>query len=344
MAKDDNISTEISPRAALNQLLAGYMFTQAIYVAARLGVADFLKDGPKSYEEVAKLAGVDPGAVYRVLRLLASQGVFAEIDGGRFTLTSRAELLRTGGADSLRVRALIVGEHYWRAFGDLYHSVKTGKAAFEHAYGMTHYDYLGQNPEASNLFSALMTENAAANVRAIAAAYDFSGTKTIVDVSGAHGALLATILKANPQARGILFDLPHVVAGARKLLETEQVAERCELVGGNFFESVPTGGDLYIIMESLGDWDDDRALMILKNCHRAMKGQAKLLLVNAMVPSGNEPSPAKSLDVIVLVLSASHLRSEAEYRDLVASAGFRVARIIPTQSAWQHTILEGVPG
>ncbi len=318
------------------------MLTQSIHVVTRLGIADFLEGGPKSYQEIARSAGADPEALYRVMRLLASQGIFAEIGGGRFTLTPRAELLRTGVPGSLRARALIVGEHYWRAFGELYHSAKTGKAAFERAYGMTHYDYLAENPEASELFSTLMTENAAANAAAVAATYDFSGKKTIVDVSGAHGALLAAILRTNPQAHGILFDLPHVVVGARKLLEAEGVAERCELVGGDFFESVPTGGDLYIIMESLGDWDDDHALMILKNCHRAMNEQVKLLLVNAMVPSGNEPSPAKNLDVIVLVLTGSHLRSEAEYRDLVASADFRVTRIIPTQSAWQHSIIEGV--
>lgn len=342
MTKDDGISTDMSPRAALNQMLVGYMITQAIHVAARLGVADVLEDGPKSYEEIARLAGADAGALYRVLRLLASQGVFAELEGGIFTLTPRAALLREGVPDSLRVRALIVGDYYWRGFGELYYSVKTGKAAFEHAYGITHYDYLAQNVEVSNLFSALMTENAEANVRAIAAAYDFSRTKTIVDVAGAHGALLTTILKINPEARGILFDLPHVVAGARKVLETERVVERCELLGGNFFESVPTGGDLYIMKECLGDWDDQHALMILKNCHRAMTGQVKLLLVDTMVPSGNEPSPAKNLDVILLMLSGGRLRSEAEYRDLVASAGLRVARTIPTQSPWQHTILEVV--
>jgi SAM-dependent methyltransferase len=328
------MTDEVSPQTALNGMLSAYRVAQSIFVVTTLGIPDLLRGGPKSCDELARSTGADPRALSRVLRFLTRERIFTEDDQGRFASTPLADLLRTDVPGSARAQAIIVGELWWRAWGELLYSVRTGKTAFEHAYGMKFYDYLAQHAHAAHLFSAVMVATTKLDAEAIIAAYDFSGMKTIVDVGGAHGALVAAILKAYPQARGILFDLPNALHGARALLNGEGVGERCDVVPGNFLELIPRGGDAYIFKSVFTDWDDTCSLAILKNCHRVLRPQARLLIV--------DPLSSPGLDLSALILTAGHVRAEAEYRGLLASAGFKVTRIIPTRSDAHYSIIEAV--
>jgi hypothetical protein len=316
-------------------MLSAYQITQAIFAVTSLGIPDVLAGGPKSCDELAQSTGADPGAIRRVLRFLAREGVFTEDGQGRFALTPLAELLRADAPKSMRAQALIVGELLWRAWGGLLHSLRTGKTAFEHTYGMPLYDYLGQHAHAAHLFSAAMAATTKQEVDAIIAAYDFSETKTIVDVGGARGTLVAAILKAYPQAGGILFDLPHAIHDARALLDEEGVGTRCDIVPGDFLQFIPRGGDAYIFKSVFTDWDDEHSLQILKNCRRALRPRARLLII--------DPLNSPSLDLSLLILTGGHGRAEPEYRDLLDSAGFTVTEIVRTHSEERHSIIEAIP-
>jgi hypothetical protein len=318
----------------LNRMLAAYQITQSIFVVTSLGLPDLLAEGPKSCDELAQSTGTDPRALRRVLRFLVGQGIFTEDSQGRLALAPLAEPLRADASGSARAQALIVGELWWRAWGSLLYSVHTGKTAFEHAYGMPLYDYLGQHAHSAHLFSAVMAATTKRDADAITAAYDFSETKTIVDVGGARGTLLAAVLKAYPRARGILFDLPNAIDGARASLDGEGIGGRCDIVPGDFLQVIPRGGDAYIFKSVFTDWDDARSLLILKKCHRAMKGRARLLIIDPL----NNPN----LDLSLLILTGGHVRAEPEYRNLLDSAGFKVTKIVPTQSAERHSIIEAV--
>jgi hypothetical protein len=328
-------AVERSSRTGLHRMLSAYWVTQSIYAVTSLRIPDLLRDGSKSCSELARSTGTDPGALSRLLRFLVGEGLFTADGQGRFAATPLGELLRADASGSARSQALIVGELWWRAWGDLLHSVRTGKAAFEHAYGMPLYDYLAQHAHAAHLFSAVMTETTRFDADAIMSAYDFSDMKTIVDVGGAHGTLVATVLKAHPQARGILFDLPTALHGARERLDEQGVGTRCDVIPGNFFELIPRGGDVYIFKSVFTDWDDEHALVILKNCHRAIRARSRLLIIDPLSNPG--------LDLGALILTGGHLRTEVEYRDLLHSAGFKVMRIVPTESEEQHSVIEAVP-
>ncbi len=338
--KELKSTIEASPRDALTQLLLGYRYSISIHVAAKLGIADLLKDGPRSCDELARASGANPGALYRMLRVLASVGVFAEDEQDRFTLTPSAGLLQSGVPGSMRSWAILIGDLWWRPWAELLYSVKTCKPAFNYVYGMGQFEYLAQNPGIAEIFNATMASGTALAATALISAYDFSEIKTIVDVGGGNGALIGAILKATPSMRGVLFDLPSVIEEARRVIEAEGVAGRCRLVAGNFFESVPSGGDAYILKYILHDWDDENAITILKNCHSAMKAHERLLVVEQLIPPGNEPSMTKLLDLNMLVLLTGRERTEAEYRVLFASAAFRMTRVILTQSLF--SIMEGV--
>lgn len=317
--------------AQMLQMLNGLLITQLIYVAATLGIADLLKDGPKSSDELARLVEAHPRALYRVLRALASIGIFAENEKGRFELTPLAALLQEGVPGSLRSYAMMRGETwYWQPFGELLHSVKTGQTAFAHVHGMGHFDYFDQNAEAAVLFNEAMTNLTKPHTAAVVAAYDFSAITRIVDVGGGRGALLATILKVYPHTRGALFDLPAVIEDARDSSEMEDLADRCDFISGDFFGSVPGGADAYILKSVIHDWDDDRAVAILRNCRNAMTSEAKLLLVEREVASGNEPSPAKLVDITMLTIAGGLERTAVEYEALLNEAGLELTKIIPT--------------
>lgn len=323
-------------------MLWGYRFSQAIYVAAKLGFADLLKDGPKSYAALATAAGAHPGALYRLLRMLASVDIFAEVGQGHFTLTPLATLLRADLPGSAHAAVMFNGELLYRLFGELLYSVQTGKPAFEHVFGMPQFQWFAEHPEEAARHSALMAGSTAEDALAMSAAYDFSGIQRCVDVGGGQGALLAAILQANPGMRGILFDLPHVLEGAQRGLEAAGVSDRCEIVPGDFFTAVPAGGDAYILKWVLLDWEDEHVLTILRNCHRAMQAQGKLLVVEMLIPPGNAPFAGKVIDLGILVSVPGRHRTEAEYRGLLSAAGFTLNRVIPTQSPRQVSILESI--
>ncbi|PYS51345.1 MAG: methyltransferase [Acidobacteria bacterium] len=324
---------------ALFQMATGFWTTQSIYVAARLGIADLLKDGPKTSEELARATNTNAFMLYRVLRALAGLGIFAEDEQKRFGLTPLAEPLQSG-PNSFRAMAIHLAENSsWKAWGNLLESVRTGETAFTLANGAEVFPYYAEHKESFEPFNEAMTNLSEAVIKAVVPAYDFSSIRKLVDVGGGHGALLSAILKANPSTRGVLFDLPTVVEGAKERLAAEGVSDRAEVLGGDFFDSVPTGGDAYVMKLIIHDWDEERARLILKNCHSAMVDGGRLLLVETVVPEGNEPSFAKMMDLQMLVMTGGRERTEAEYRDLFAAGGFKLTRVIPTESPM--SIVEG---
>jgi hypothetical protein len=321
-----------SPTALLH-MTAGCWLSQALYVVAKFGIADLLRDGPKSCETLAEATQTNPAALYRVMRALASVKVFMEEEHGRFRLTPLAEHLRTDVPTSVSAFAVMLGEpEHWRAWEGMLYSVKTGGPAFEHVFGLPHFKYFAQHEEAGRIFNAGMTSRSVLENDAIVAAYDFSDVQTLIDIGAGEGTLITAVLKAHMNLRAVTFDLPHVIASSRAQIETK-IQERCEFVAGDFFDSIPGGGDIYILKKVIHDWDDERARQILKNCHRAMPGGSRVLLIEPLIPSGNEPSFNKLLDLLILVwTSGGRERTESEHRLLLESAGFKLNRVIPTKS------------
>ena len=331
----------VPPQLAVLQMATGYWVSQSIYVAAKLGIADLLKDSPKSCDELATATGTNAPSLYRVLRALASLGVFAETQPNHFTLTPLAACLQSDTPNSVRACAIMLGEEHYQAWGDFLHGVQTGGSCFEHIYGMNIFEYYAQNPEPAKNFDEAMTNLSVIQSATIAASYDFSSIQTLVDVAGGQGLLIASILKSNPTLKGVLFDRPYVIERAKRFLEAEGVLERCQLVAGNFFESVPEGGDAYILKSIIHDWDDERAIAILKQCHKVMPANGKLLLAELVIPPGNQPFMGKFTDLHMLaVLPGGRERTEAEYRALFEKAGFKLTRIVPTQD--DMSIIEGI--
>lgn len=329
-----------SPRDALTQMINGYQVSQALHVAATLGIADLLKDGPKTVDELAQTTDTDRSALSRLLRALASVGVFRDIDGSIY-LTPLAEHLRSDVPGSLRAWAMHIGQSYfWTAWDHLLDSVRTGEPAFRALYGMNPWEYREAHPEADSIFNAAMTGLAAGVAEAVVKDYDFSGIDVLVDVGGGQGALLAAILNANPRLHGILFDQPHVLPVAETLLEHAGVASRCRLVGGSFFDSVPAGANAYIMKNIIHDWDDTSSVRILRLCRDAMAAEGKVLLVERVIQAGNDPDPAKFMDVNMLVMLGGRERTVDDFRTLLAEAGLRLTHVIPTQ--WGFSVIEGM--
>lgn len=334
--------SENSSAADLRRLIIGYRISQALNVAAVLGIADLLADGPKSVEDLAQATDSHALSLYRVLRLLASEGVFVEEAERRFRSTPLAEPLRRAAPISLKSRAEFDGDTAnWRAWGNLLHSVRSGETALDHTFDVSLFEYLEQNVETSGRFNDMMVRQTQGWARDVIEAYDFDGVGTLVDVGGGHGAMLAAILTAHPHMNGILFDLPHVVEGAAPRLEAAGVAGRCEVLGGSFFDSLPEGGDAYLLKHVLHDWDDARCKQILANCRRTMAQDARLLVLEVLLAPGNEPDYGKALDVNMLVLTGGRERGEAEYRDLLQANGFTLARVVRTPG--ELSVIEGLP-
>jgi hypothetical protein len=330
-----------APPVALIQLTTGCWISQAVYVAAKLGVADMLMDGPKSCGEIAEATQTDRRSLHRLLRLLASVGVFAETSDGQFELTPMAECLKSDGPFSMRAWATMMGEAWhWEMWGELLYSVKTGKPAFDLVHGARPFEYFPRNPEAAWLFDRAMTSLSVPEAPAILASFDFSKLRKIVDVAGGNGSLIIPLLKTNPETAAILFDLPHVIERAKDRIEGEGLTERCELIGGDIFMAAPEGGDLYILKHIIHDFDDEQALSILRNCRRAMSGEARLLVIEMVIPPGNEPSFGKLVDLEMLLIGGVG-RTEAEYRTLLTEAGFKLTKITATNSP--VSIIESVP-
>jgi len=326
------------PEDVLTQLIIGNLASQAVYVAAKLGIADLLAEGPKSVDEIARVTGSDSPSLYRVLRALAAGGVFEELPGRVFDLSPAAQGLRSNAAGSLRDLAIFWGEDWhWRVWGQSLYSVKTGRPAWGLVHGNEVFEYFQANANKAEIFDRAMTSASNLAINAVLEAFDFSGIETLVDIAGGHGALLKSIVSANPSMKGILFDLPHVIDRAR---ETVGVPERCQLVSGDFFAGVPAGADAYIMKHIIHDWDDERALQILTNINRVMKDHARVLLVEAVISETSGMDFGKLLDIEMLVSAGGKERTAAEYRELLARAGLRLNRIVPTKSP--YSVIEAV--
>jgi len=319
---------ELSAQQRLWWMITGHWLSQSISVVARLGIADLLADGPKTSDELARATDVNPDRLYRVLRFVAGMEVFTQAHDRRFGLTPLSECLRSNLKSSARYHAVMFGGEPYQAWGNLSYTVRTGEAAFDHTFGVPYFDYLGNHPETATWFNNAMT---AGRWRAadIATAYDFTEVKQVVDVGGGHGALLGYILAAHSHVHGVVFDLPQVVAGAGPHLDGLGLAGRFEAVGGSFFETAPSGGDVYILSQILHDWDDEPSLKILRTCRAAMSQRARLLIVDRVVLDDDQRSEAKALDLHMMVLLGGRERTEREWSSLLADAGFTLQRIIP---------------
>jgi hypothetical protein len=320
---------------ALARMINGYWVTQLISTAARLNIADALAEGPQTAGALAERCGAHPRSLYRLLRALASLGIFAETEGNRFSLTPMAELLRSDVPGSFHGHAAYSGDpkhHRYDSWGGLYETVLTGEPAFPKITGMRPFAYLAANPDIAKMFDAAMVSYTSESVGAVLAHYDFARYTQLIDVGGGHGRLLAEILKKHPAASGTVFDLPHVLEGTRALFEREGLAGRASCAAGDFFKEVPAGADLYILKSILHDWDDQKAVAILKNCRRAMTAQGRLLLVESVIPAGNEPGLGKLMDINMMVIHGGLERNHAEFSALLKESGFELTAVTMTGS------------
>jgi O-methyltransferase domain/Dimerisation domain len=319
------------PNASVLELISSAWAVQAVYTATKLGIIDELRDGPKTSDAVAEGVGADPDAVYRLMRLLASRGLFTRRRDGRFALAPMGEALRADAPGSIRGYVLFAGDPlHWEHWGQLSHSVRTGRCAVEEVRGKPTFEWFDDVPELAAVFNDGMTSISKMETPAVVSAYDFSRFGTIADVGGGHGLLLAAILRQAPNSRGILFDAEPVVNGAHTVLESAGVSARCATVGGSFFKSVPAGADAYVLKHIIHDWDDEKSVQILRNVRTAMKPDATVLIVEAVVPDDDREHLSKLLDLEMLVAANGRERTQAEYAELLRQAGFRFTRTVPT--------------
>jgi hypothetical protein len=330
-----------SPQQHLMQLIFGYWHSQCIYVAAKLGIADLLSERPLSVDELAAKTGMHRLSLYRVLRALASVGVFVEEPPSTFGLTPAASLLKNDVPGSQRAMALMLGEEHCHAWSELLYSVKTGRPAFDKVFGKPLFEFLSEHPEQAAIFDKAMVNVHGRETSAILDAYDFSAFSSVADIGGGNGSNLTGLLQRHPKLHGTLFDLPGVIGRAGKNIEQAGLADRIHCVDGDFFESVPAGADAYFMRHIIHDWDDDKALRILENIRRVITEHGRLLVVESVIPPGNDPFFGKLLDVNMLVVPGGQERTEEEYRTLFGKAGFRLSRIVPTQA--EVSVIEGVP-
>lgn len=317
------------PAITIRRMVEGYQVSQAIHVAATLGIADLLADGSRTSDELAAATGTHPPTLYRLLRALASVEVLHEFDGQRFELTPLGQPLRSDVADSIVGWAAFIGRpYYWQAWSGLLHSVRTGENAFRHVHGTDVWTYRSTRSDESAVFDRAMTSLSRRSNAALLAAYDFGRFRTIVDVGGGNGALLAAVLTMHPDVQSVLFDQPHVVSGATSLLERAGVANRCRTVGGDFFESVPEGADAYVLRAVIHDWDDDASIRILTVVRHALAKDGKVLLVERVIAPANEGRDAKFSDLNMLVGPGGRERTREEFDALLESSGLRLERVL----------------
>jgi O-methyltransferase domain/Dimerisation domain len=337
MADDDQ-----RPAVELRRLVNGYQISQAIYVAARLGVADLLADGPRSSDELAAETSADPPSLYRLLRALAAVGVVREEDDRRFALTELGDALRSDAPDGIAGWAAFAGRpSHWQAWGDLLHSVRTGENAFRHVHGTDVWSYRAARPEESAVFDRAMMALTRSSNQALVEAYDFGRFGTIVDVGGGNGTLLALLLARYPALEGVLFDQPHVVAGADEVLRAAAVADRCRVVGGSFFDGIPAGGDAYALKAIIHDWLDEEAIKILGRCRAVVRQDGTLLVIERVLGPPNADPVAKLSDLNMLVAAGGRERTIEEFESLFAAAGFGLVGVTPTAAGL--SVIEAAP-
>ncbi len=323
----------LPPPLTILRMLTGKWVSQAISTAAQLNLADHLAAGPKSASELAQAAGCNERAVCGLLRALASVGVFAEVEPARFENTPLSDALRAKAPGSIRAMALFFGDHpTWDAWGELSYTVRTGKPAFERVNGAPAYQYFREHAETTSYFNEAFSANSVQETEVIQRCFDFAHLATLVDVGGGQGALLSSILRRNPAQKGILFDLPHVVAGADAQLAASGVAARCSVVGGDFFETVPAGADGYLLKHVLFNWNDERATAILTSIRRAMQDHSRLYIIDPVILPGNGQTFEKFLDLEMRVLyEGGGERTESEFRSVLSAAGLKLLRIVHTE-------------
>ena len=322
---------EMPAPAQMLQIISNFWMSRALYITAKLGIPDLLKSGPRTAEELAESTQTHAPSLYRLLRALASTGIYKSDKENRFALTPMSELLVTNAPGSMRWFVISeLGQEHYPAWGNLMHSVKTGEIAFDNHFGMDIWKYFSKNPEDAAVFNDSMSGMTAVVNEKITSLYDFSRFNKVVDIGGGHGGLITSILKANPHATGVLFDAPEVISGARPRIEAAGLAERCETVAGDFFQAVPAGGDAYIMKWIIHDWDDERAIRILKNIRSHVPQNGRVIVVDAVVPEGDQPDFSKFFDLNMLVMTGGKERTKQEFAELFAAAGLKLVRVIPT--------------
>jgi len=333
--------TEENPSPpVLFEMATAYWLSQAIYVAAKLGIADLLRGGPQSSAALAASTGSDAPSLFRLLRALSSVGIFSQIGKDCFALSRLAASLQTEVPGSLRAMVITIGEIHYQACGNLLHSVQTGCPAFESVFGASLFDYLQQHVDAADAFNQGMANVSSMLAYAVLMAYNFAGISSIVDIGGGHGNLMEKILQFNPGMKGTVFDTASTIARAEPLHNTAS-ARRCTYLTGDFFDSVPKGADAYLLCGVVHDWDDARAVRILSNCRGAMAEHGKVLIVDMVVPDTDATSFSKLLDLNMLVMNGGRERTHGEFRDLLDAAGCKLTRIIPTMAP--QSIIEAIP-
>ncbi len=349
-ARADQLSSQpvptqpIDPAQQLMQLCSGYMISAALYPVTKLGIAELLADGPKSIAQLAEETGANQDGLYRVLRALACVGLFAENPTRTFALTPASNLLRSDVTGNLRdLVAWMTNEFHFRTWGDMMHSVLTGRPSVEKVYGKVCFEAFQDLPETNVEFNNAMTNISAMTIPTILEHYDFSGIGTLVDLGGGHGLLISQILKHYPEMKGMLFDLPHVLEGAKSRIQRLGLTSRLDTCPCNFFESVPAGGDAYIMQHILHDWTDEQCSVILKHVHKALAGKkhGKLIVLDSLVNTDGHFDFTKWKDLEMLLLPGGRERTEEEFRTLLGNAGFKITRTIPLPS--MVSIIEAVP-
>lgn len=331
-------TTQLPPPAQLMKMIVGKWLSKPIYVAAELGIADLLADGPRSITELARVTQTHPPTLYRIMRALASIAIFSEKKDRYFELTPLAELLKSGKMRSMALMFNAVWND--QAWQQLSEGLKSGQTPFEIAHGKPLNQWLERNPQAATVLNAANAIKAASSHRAIVDVYDFDGIDKLLDVGGGYGTLMIEILKANPSLRGMILDLPPVVRKAREVIHQHGLSERCEAVQGDFFNEVPAGCDTMLLSHILHDWPDEKCQVLLQNCHRALQPGSRLIIAEMIVPPGNEPSLAKLLDLEMLVITGGRERTVSEFSSLLESSGFQLSRIIPTGES--ICVIEGI--
>ena len=332
-----NTASAASPRAemveTLLEMINGSWIAQAIAVTAELSLADLLRYGPRSSADLAAVTRTDAPSLHRLLRALTTINICHESDDGRFRMTEMGQLLGSDSPDSLRCWSMWWGKHLWPVWGNLRYSITTGNSARTLLTGTEGFKHLENDPAAAATFNQALVELTRLTTSGVVQAYDFSGCQLIADVGGGYGELLSAILVANPNSHGILFDLPHATEGARRHFEQSGLSNRCEFVAGDFFQSVPQGADAYVLKSVIHDWNDDKSREILTTCRNAMSDDARLLLVERVMPQRLEATPshqsAARSDLTMLVALGAQERTETEFRNLLHSAGFELTRIYP---------------
>jgi precorrin-6B methylase 2 len=333
---------DADPHERMRQLIMGFRATQLVYVAARLGLADELASGPREAAALAQAVGAAVEPLYRLMRALASIGVFEEGPNRTFALTALSHRLRRDVPGSLKSTAVLYGDPvFWNAYGQMLHSIQTGEPAFERAHGESMYDHFVTHPAVASLFHEAMSGFSEQEIAAILDAWDFSGFTTLVDVGGGRGALIAALLKIHPHLRGVVFDREDAAEGAERLLAKAGLTERASFIAGDFFQSVPRDGSAYLLKSVIHNWDDGGAQQILHNCRQAMQPNGRLIVIERVIPAVATPSEAKLFDINMLVTVGGQERTENEHRKLLQASGFELARLVPTTSPL--SLIEGVP-